>query len=136
MRQQKTTLRRRHAGLLAACAGCLAVLALAAVAVAMVSRQPAHPRLALLRHDPVSVRGQGFAGRSRVLVALSVERVSSGARSHLTRRVRATRSGTFTATFPVAVDRCTAWSVRASTPHRAPALLRGPKPMCAPAATP
>lgn len=87
-------------------------------------------KLALVGHDPASVRGTGFEPRTRV-------RVTFDGTQTLVRRPVTNAQGAFTATFQTVVDRCTAWSVSASQPGRATVVLRGPaKPACAPASTP
>ncbi len=117
----------RLAGLL------VAVVASLSVAAALASgAQEAHQTragLALKSRNPVTVRGIGFKAHSRVTVTLFVGR-------KLVRRPLADRLGTFTASFPAVIDRCSAWSLTASQAGRAPVVLRGAKPECAPAATP
>ena len=85
-------------------------------------------KLALVGHDPATVRGTGFKPRARVRVTFDGTQV---------RRPVTNAQGAFTATFQTVVDRCTTWSVTASQPGRATVVLRGPaKPECAPASTP
>lgn len=74
----------------------LSLLVCAATALAAHSHhRRQHPRLTLLDAQPVSVRGHGFQRRERVRVV-----VSFGEGRRYTRHVRASRRGTFTATFP------------------------------------
>ncbi len=87
-------------------------------------------RLTLTRRNPVTVSGHGFRPRARVHVRLVATRT-------LSRTPTANQAGAFTVTFPVVIDRCSAWSVSAAQPHRATAVLRAPpKPECAPASAP
>jgi hypothetical protein len=86
--------------------------------------------LTLTRRSPVTVSGHGFRPRVHVHVRLIATRT-------LSRTPKANRSGSFIVTFPVVIDRCSAWSISAAQPHSATAVLRGPaKPECAPASTP
>ena len=90
----------------------------------------ARAALALKNRNPVVVRGTGFKAHRRVTVTL----FDGGT---LVRRPMADRLGTFTASFPAVIDRCSAWSLTASQPGRAPVALHGAaKPECAPASTP
>ena len=86
-------------------------------------------RLVLRQHDPATVRGTGFKPLTRVRVTFV------GAQT-IVRRPMTNALGSFTATFPMVVDRCTSWSVTATQPGRAAVRLRGPKAECAPASTP
>jgi hypothetical protein len=87
-------------------------------------------KLTLKRTDPATVRGTGFRAHKAVSVKLVAART-------LVRHPVTNGQGTFTATFPTAVDRCAAWSVTASQPGRATVVLRDrPLPECAPARTP
>lgn len=120
--------RKRKHKLLAA----LAVVIVAApvsVAVAAGGARGHAPKLAVTRRDPFTVVGRRFTPRRRVRVTLV-------AASAQTRRVRANARGRFTVTFTIGVDRCTSWSVTARQVGRAPAIVRGPKPLCAPAGAP
>lgn len=102
-----------------------AVIALAAVSAAAGSSSP--PRLRLVKQQPLTVQGSHFRPYSHVKVTLI-----SAAKT--TKRVRAGAHGRFTVTFSSAVvDRCTQWTLKAIQPGRAPVLIRGPKPACAPA---
>ena len=103
--------------------------AAAALANGAQQARPARAALALKSRDPVTVRGTGFKAHSRVTVTLFDGHT-------FVRRPLADRLGTFTASFPAAIDRCTAWLVTASQPGRAPAVLHGAKPECPPASTP
>jgi hypothetical protein len=92
------------------------------------ARPVAH--LALVKGNPVTVTGRGFRPRVRVHLLL----IDRGA---LTRRPLAARNGTFTATFPTTLDRCSGWSVTATQPGRAMVSLRSPaRPECPPLRTP
>lgn len=87
---------------------------------------PAGSALTLMSSHPVTVRGHGFAARTRVRVTLSM-------RGKLVRRPTADVQGRFTVAFPAVIDRCSAWTISASQPGRATVLLHGAKPACAPA---
>lgn len=101
------------------------VIALAAVSSAAGSSSP--PRLRMIKQTPLTVRGSHFKPHSMVKVTLI-----SAAKT--TKHVTAGRYGRFTVTFSSAVvDRCTQWTVKATQPGRAPVLIHGPKPACAPA---
>lgn len=90
----------------------------------------AHARaLVVVRRDPATIRGTGFRAHTRVRVTLAAART-------YVRRPRADRHGVFTVTFPAVIDRCTGWTVTARQGAAAPLVVRGPKPMCAPASTP
>jgi hypothetical protein len=87
------------------------VLLAGGAVVAQVGARPGRPqaKLRLTAIAPVSVRGSGFDARERVRL-----RLRSLAAPTATRRVRANRAGSFTASFlAVAVDRCSAFSVTA-----------------------
>jgi hypothetical protein len=119
--------RRAALGVAAVCAcGAPAVLATGAGASGTVA---AHRSLVLVRRDPAVIRGTGFRSHQRVRVTLA-------AATTYVRRPLANQHGTFTVTFPAAVDRCTAWSVTAVQPGLAAVVIRGAKPECAPASTP
>jgi hypothetical protein len=114
----------------------LAVVVLAALAAVVAgsaaagTRHHHHPKLSLVRTHPLTVSGRGFVARREVVVTLKSAQTVS-------RRVTASRRGTFTVSFAAtAVDRCSGWTVSAQQTHHATAVLRGPKPQCAPAATP
>ena len=126
----RTALSRSHirfAGMLVALA--LLLAAAATLANGAQSAQPARAALALKSRDPVTVRGTGFKAHSRVKVTLFDGHT-------LVRRPTADRLGTFNASFPAAIDRCTAWSITATQLGRAPVVLRGARPECPPASTP
>ena len=89
-------------------------------------RPAAHRAIALIRSDPATVRGTGFPARSRLGVALA-------ARHEYVLHVRVSRAGTFTATFPTIVDRCTGWTVTVTQAGAPRLVVRGPRPECAPA---
>ena len=92
------------------------------------ARPVAH--LALVKRDPVTVSGRGFRPRVRVRLLLTDQ-------GTVARRPLTSRNGTFTATFPTTLDRCSNWSVTATQPGRATVILRSPaKPECAPMSPP
>ncbi|MGA9860202.1 MAG: hypothetical protein WBQ18_20210 [Solirubrobacteraceae bacterium] len=103
--------RARRAGaltaLLVVCCG-----ALAAVLGASALARTTHAHLVLLQRNPAIVQGRGFAPRKLVRVTLT----NDGSR---TRSIRASRTGTFSVTFPTTISACTAWSIAA---RQAPAL--------------
>jgi hypothetical protein len=127
MRNRPGRSRLRLAGLLVALVASLG--AAAALANGAQEAHQARAALALKSRNPVSVRGTGFKAHSRVTVTLFDPR-------KLVRRPMADRLGTFTASFPAVIDRCSAWSVTAGQPGRAPVILHGAKPMCPVGATP
>ena len=88
--------------------------------------QSARAALTLTSGHPVTAAGTGFATRRRVRVTLFLE-------GKLVRRPTADGRGRFHATFPAAIDRCSAWTISASQPGRATVVLHGPKPACPPA---
>jgi hypothetical protein len=106
----------------------LALLVGGAVVVAQGGARPGRPqpKLRLMAFAPVSVRGSGFGARERIRL-----RLRSLAVPGATARVRASRAGRFTASFAVAVDRCSAFSVTAvgRTGRRATARWRA-APKC------
>ena len=86
-------------------------------------------RLVLKRADPATVSGTGFKPRARVRVKF----VGTGT---FVRQPVTNSRGAFTATFPTVTDRCSAWSVTATQPGRAPVVLRGAaRPECTPMST-
>jgi hypothetical protein len=88
------------------------------------ARPVAH--LTLVKGNPVTVSGRGFRPRVRVHLML-VNKAT------ITRRPLASRTGTFTVTFPTTLDRCSGWSVTANQPGRALVTLRSPaRPECPP----
>jgi len=87
------------------------------------------PVLALKSRDPVIVSGSHFTAHAAVRL-LVVARVLQS------RAVRTNARGAFTATFSAVIDRCSGWSVTASQRGRAPVVIRGARPECAPASTP
>jgi|SRR5581483_11988884 len=111
----------------------LAGSALAAAALAPVGWAAGHaPRkLTLVDRSPVTVSGTGFGVRSRVTVTLSLA-------GTFTRHPLTDRHGTFKISFPVTIDRCSAWTVSAAEHPGATIMLRPPKPPpeCAPASAP
>ncbi len=109
----------------------LAVAALVAVlgAVSAVSSaaSSAAPRLKVLKFNPLTVQGRNFKPRAHVKVIFTASRQT-------TKRVTVGRNGRFTVSFTTsAADRCTQWTLKVTQPGRAAVLLRGPRPMCAPA---
>ena len=86
----------------------------------------AKPALKLVSMQPLTVRGLRFDRTERVLV-----RVLAPKRA--TKRVSATRAGTFVARFTsVSLDRCSALMVVAVGSKGARASLKGPQPVCPP----
>jgi hypothetical protein len=108
----------------------LTLLALVAVgsltAISSAAGSSRGPSLKEIKLHPFTVQGSHFKAHSHVKVTLSSS-------FKATKTVTVGRSGRFTVTFTQAVDRCTQWSVKATQPGRAPVLIRGPKPQCAPA---
>ena len=101
--------------------------AVAALASGAPTAHQARAALVLTNRNPATVRGTGFKPSTRVRVTLLEGQP-------LVRRPLTNRSGTFTTSFPKAIDRCTIWSISVSQPGRAPVVLRGPaKPECPPA---
>jgi hypothetical protein len=87
-------------------------------------------RLILKRTNPATVRGTGF----RAHKAVRVKFVSA---QTVVRHPVTNGQGSFTATFPAVIDRCSVYFVTATQPGRAQVVLRGrPRPECAPARTP
>jgi hypothetical protein len=106
------------------------VLAATAATAALAAGSPHHtPTLTLTHRSPATVVGRHFAPRKNVRVT-----VTSSATE--TRRVLTNAKGTFTVTFTTMVDRCSSWSVVARQPGRAPVVIHGAKPACAPMGTP
>jgi hypothetical protein len=123
-------LTRSHIRLAGALVALLVLLgAAAALASGAQSAHQARAALTLASRHPATVQGTGFEPRARVRVAL-VESVT------LVRRPLTNARGVFTATFSAGIDRCSAWSITALQPGRAPVVLRGAQPECAPASTP
>src|SRR5690242_5256874 len=95
------------------------------LAAALVAAAPAggttHPSLALLRAQPLTVRGTGFVARERVVLRTGQVRVV----------VRASGLGRFVAAF-AAGDRCSGGRVLAVGASGDHALLRLPPVECAP----
>ena len=88
------------------------------------------PSLRLVSKEPLVVRGRSFrpAERVRVVVRTNRDRV---------RRVTATRSGSFTASFgSVRFVRCIGLDVRAIGSRGSVAVLKLPQPLCAPVRSP
>ena len=95
----------------------------------MRSRRSLRPTLALTARSPATVVGHHFRAHRRVHVILT-----SGATQSRSPMVNV--SGTFTAKFSTSIDRCSGYRVVATQPGRAPVVLRGAKPECAPMGTP
>ena len=104
----------------------VALGAAAALASGAQNAHQARASLSLTTRNPVTVRGTGFKPSARVRVAL----LDGGT---TVRRPVTNARGAFTTTFSAVIDRCSAWSVTATQPGRAPVILRGAKPECAPA---
>ena len=121
---------RSHIRLAGALVALLVLLgAAAALASGAQSAHQARAALTLTSRHPATVQGTGFKPRARIRVAL-VEGAT------LVRRPVTNARGAFTTTFSAGIDRCSAWSITALQPGRAPVVLRGPQPECAPASTP
>jgi hypothetical protein len=84
------------------------------------------PTVRLVRLDPATLHGTGFAPWARVRLALRT-------RGEYVVHVRASSAGTFTATFPTVIDRCSGWTVTAAQPGTPRLIVHGPRPECAPA---
>ena len=104
----------------------VALGAAAALASGAQNAHQARASLTLTTRNPITVRGTGFKPSARVRVAL----LDGGT---TVRRPVTNARGAFTTTFSAVIDRCSAWSVTATQPGRAPVILRGAKPECAPA---
>lgn len=104
----------------------MALGAAAALASGAQNAHQARASLTLTTRNPITVRGTGFKPSARVRVAL----LDGGT---TVRRPVTNARGAFTTTFSAVIDRCSAWSVTATQPGRAPVILRGAKPECAPA---
>ena len=124
MRNASSRSRIRLAGALVALL--VALGAAAALASGAQNAHQARASLTLTTRNPVTVRGTGFKPSARVRVAL----LDGGT---TVRRPVTNARGAFTTTFSAVIDRCSAWSVTATQPGRAPVILRGAKPECAPA---
>ena len=130
MRTRSSRSRFRRPGAILALLVLAAAAWIAATGLAGANGNHRATKLVLRSSDPATMRGTGFKARSRVRVTYV------GAQTFVRRPV--TNSlGTFTATFPTVVDRCSGFSVSASQPGRATVVLKSPaKPECAPASTP
>jgi len=113
----------------------LTALLLAGLAAALLAATGAFagvapkPRLALVRSQPLTVRGHGFHAHERVRVVLR-----QASRARVVHRVRAGRRGRFTTTFGgVTLGRCGGFSVTATGRAGSRATLkRPPLPACMP----
>lgn len=98
---------------------------LGVLAAALIAAAPAggatHATLALVRAQPLTVRGTGFAARERVVLRMAEQRVV----------VRTSRLGRFVAAFQT-FDRCSGGRVVAAGVAGDHALLRLPPIMCPP----
>jgi hypothetical protein len=108
-----------------AVAAAASALLLAGLGAASTSTR--HASLRLLKQSPYQVGGSGFAARERVRVVASAAQVS------VTKRVRASRRGTFAAAFSFGAGHCSGLRVVAvgSAGSRA-TLKRPPLPACMP----
>jgi hypothetical protein len=79
---------------------------------------PSSAHLALVRAQPLTVRGTGFHARERVRLVLG--RASAGTAA----RARATAAGAFTAVVPGRLQRCAGVTVTAIGDHGSRATLR------------
>lgn len=102
------------------------IAAAALVVVAIAAAAPQRPSLRLVDNAPATFSGRAFKPRESVRVAF----LEPGGRAV---RVRATRAGTFIATFNgIAIDRCEQAFVRAIGGRGSRAIYkRLPGPMCA-----
>lgn len=87
-----------------------------------------HAYLKLLQRNPVKVAGHDFRARRLVTVTVTAD-------GRQTRTVRTNRYGNFTLTFTRNISACTAWMISAQQARTQGALLRGPRPDCAPMTT-
>lgn len=95
-----------------------------APAAGAVARSAATPTLRLASVTPVTVRGTGF----KRLEAIKVTAV--GEDRSWTRRVRASTTGVFLASFPTIEDRCTVISLRAAGAYGSRAVRKLAQPGC------
>ena len=109
------------------------LLALAALVAVLASATAASfaastgPHLSVVKHNPLTLQGSGFKPRSHVKVTFTAAR-------QVSKRVTVKPNGRFTVSFTVtSADRCTRWVVKVTQAGHAVALMRGPRPMCAPA---
>jgi hypothetical protein len=126
--------RPKRAGILEAVALLAVLLLLAAPLAASASgsseRAGRSPSIRLVSQQPLVVRGRHFRSSERVRVVVL-------ASSRRVRRVTATGTGTFTATFrKVRFVRCTGLDVRAIGSKGSIAVLKLPQPACAPVREP
>ena len=91
------------------------------------------PALKLVRANPLTLRGSGFARHERVRVTVSADRT-------FFRTVRTTGAGTFTAAFDdvsFSFDRCgDGWIISARGARGDRAVLKLPQPDCPPSLGP
>jgi hypothetical protein len=113
------------------CRNALAALAVGCTVAAVLGpgTAAAKPRLKIVAHAPLTVRGTGFARGESVRVRLLMPH------SEIVRRVRASRRGRFSVRFAGAVpDRCAGYSIVASGAAGSFVTLRWPaRPGCPPA---
>jgi hypothetical protein len=84
------------------------------------------PHVSLLALTPAKVSGHGFRAHQAVRVTLI-------ATQKLVRRPVTNGSGAFTVSFPMAIDRCSGWSISASQAQGPTVTLHSPMTECAPA---
>ena len=102
------------------------VITALAAAIVVPSASAAVPRIAIARSDPLVVAGSHFKAGERVTVSFGEN----------TRRVRATRLGSFQASFAgVAFDRCSGSRFSAVGALGDRAVLVQSRVLCAPAST-
>ena len=102
------------------------IAAVAAAVVVVPSASAAAPRLVIAKSSPLVVAGSHFKAGERVTVSFGQS----------TRQVRATRLGSFQASFAgVAFDRCSGWRIVAVGALGDRAVLVQSRVMCAPAST-
>ncbi len=99
------------------------------VAAACAAASAPRPTLALTARNPVTVVGHHFRAHRRVHVLVTADATE-------TRSTMVNGAGTFTVKFSTAIDPCSGYRVVATQPGRAPVILRGAKPECAPMGTP
>lgn len=117
----------RRLSLMSATALVIAVPVTAALAAGTTAHRAAS--LTVTRRSPVTVVGRNFRAHRRVHVTVTADATQA-------RTAMPNAAGTFTTTFSTSVDRCSGYRVVATQPGRAPVILRGAKPACAPMGTP
>jgi hypothetical protein len=104
------------------------VLPASTAGVAPAAESTRVPALRLLDRQPLVLRGKSFLPRELVKVTVATDAQRS------VKRLRATSTGTFTATFvAVELDRCSGMLVVATGSRGSQARLKMPQPACPPA---